>query len=262
MPRSFEEDLKDLESSLEIFSRKWQPIIIYLILKKGDYNYSDLQSEIEGISGKVLSNNLDNLIDSGYINKEVVSESPKRVAYSPTPKTEDLETILDDLVRWEVRNSKDGSKILIVDDEQKLTDLFSKWLGEEFETVTANSGREAIKSLDDDIDLILLDRVMEELSGEETLKRIREILDCPVIMITAKEPELKLAELSVGDYITKPVKKEELLEKTKEQLSMDEMERKKKSLIRRKEILEETFPESQLEDEEKYLKLKQKINEL
>src|SRR5574337_627150 len=100
--------------------------------------------------------------------------------------------------------------ILVVDDERDICEMLIKTFYEEgYLTDMANSGIEAIKKvLDGGVDFVLLDIMMPEMSGIETLRRIKVIRpELPVVMITAYAT-LKTAQeamrLGAYDYITKP----------------------------------------------------------
>lgn len=100
--------------------------------------------------------------------------------------------------------------ILVVDDEQDLCEMLVKIFYEEgYVTDMANSGKDAIKKIrEGGVDFVLLDIMMPEMSGIETLQQIKAIRPgLPVVMITAYAT-LKTAQeaMSLGayDYITKP----------------------------------------------------------
>jgi DNA-binding response OmpR family regulator len=112
------------------------------------------------------------------------------------------------------------AKILIVDDEQEIAELISDVLTEEgFETTIKNDGLSAIEEIsNNNYDLILLDIMMPKMSGTETCTKIREIVSCPIIFVTAKNQLLdKLLGFEIGadDYITKPFVIEELIARVK-----------------------------------------------
>lgn len=112
------------------------------------------------------------------------------------------------------------AKILIVDDEQEIAELISDVLKDEgFETVIKNDGYTAIEEIKNNtFDLILLDIMMPNLSGTETCNKIRDIVSCPIIFVTAKNQTLdKLLGFEIGadDYITKPFVIEELVARVK-----------------------------------------------
>ncbi|MFH5797598.1 response regulator [Haladaptatus sp. CMAA 1911] len=106
-----------------------------------------------------------------------------------------------------------GLGVLIVDDEAEVTALYEEWLSTH-RTFVAHDGREALAVLDrrsEEIDVVLLDRKMPELSGSEVLERIRsQAYNCRVAMITAVAPGYDIIEMSFDEYITKPVDGETL----------------------------------------------------
>ena len=99
-------------------------------------------------------------------------------------------------------------KILIVDDEEMLTQLLSSHLTNEgYLAYTANSAEEAMDKLNIQPDLILLDINMPGMDGLEFCRTIRNHVTCPILFITARITEQdKVTGLMTGgdDYITKP----------------------------------------------------------
>lgn len=111
---------------------------------------------------------------------------------------------------------EDKKKILIVEDEQKIArflELELKYEG--YDVEIAVNGREGFeKGKNKDIDLIVLDLMLPELSGIEVCRRVRQTSDVPIIMLTAKDDiSDKITGLDIGadDYMTKPFAVEELL---------------------------------------------------
>lgn len=108
------------------------------------------------------------------------------------------------------------AKILIIEDESKIArfiELELKYEG--YEVEIAFDGRSGLEQgLKKDIDLILLDVMLPNLSGIEVCRRIRMESSVPIIMLTAKDDVTdKVAGLDIGadDYMTKPFAIEELL---------------------------------------------------
>jgi DNA-binding response OmpR family regulator len=99
-------------------------------------------------------------------------------------------------------------RILVVDDEQPIADLFARWLEDEYDVRVAYSGGEALASLDDSLDVVLLDRDMPDMSGDGVLDTIRSRgIDCRVGMVTAVEPDFDVLTLGYDAYVVKPVTK-------------------------------------------------------
>lgn len=103
--------------------------------------------------------------------------------------------------------------VLVVDDERGLADLYTIWLEDDYDVRTAYDGTDALDALDDAVDVVLLDRQMPDISGDEVLSELRSRgIECRVAMVTAVEPELDIIDLGFDDYLRKPVDRETLLE--------------------------------------------------
>ncbi len=101
------------------------------------------------------------------------------------------------------------ASILVIDDDAVLCKLLSEYLGEQGHLLhTATDGQKGLRAFfDHKPDLVILDVTMPKIDGWETLKRIREISDAPVIMLTARDEEpniLRGFSLGADDYVTKP----------------------------------------------------------
>lgn len=113
--------------------------------------------------------------------------------------------------------------ILVVDDEKEIAELIEIHLmSQDYNVTKAKNGLEALNFMDENkYDLVLLDVMMPKMDGKETLKRIREKYNIPVIMVTAKTSEKDKVEgltLGADDYVSKPIKPLELIARVKAQL--------------------------------------------
>lgn len=111
-------------------------------------------------------------------------------------------------------------KILIVDDDDNICQLLTLYLVKEgYNTSICHNGRDAIKVLkESNFDVVLLDIMMPEMDGYETLMNIRKFSFVPVILVSAKgEPMDKILGLDYGadDYVTKPFEPQELISRIK-----------------------------------------------
>ena len=107
-------------------------------------------------------------------------------------------------------------RVLVVDDDDDVRELTSTLLRRAgYDVVEAPNGRDALRRLyEGRVSAIVLDVAMPELDGWQTLERIRDVTDVPVLMLTARAGELeKVRGLQAGadDYVTKPYGKQELL---------------------------------------------------
>jgi len=118
-----------------------------------------------------------------------------------------------------------GGRILVVDDEDDLCRLFMRSLAlEGFEIVAARSGREALALVEQESpDLIILDLVMPEMDGLETLRRLRERgVGAKVVVLTAYGTAQRVREamaLGVREFIGKPFNLDRLLRLVAEEVA-------------------------------------------
>ena len=118
--------------------------------------------------------------------------------------------------------------ILIVDDEKTIVDMLVYNLQKEgYNTLEANDGEEAVNvALSQKPDLILLDIMLPKMDGLAVCKRIRQTLNIPILMLSAKDEEIdKILGLELGayDYITKPFSVRELMARVKANLRKAEL---------------------------------------
>ena len=110
----------------------------------------------------------------------------------------------------------ESSKIFIVEDERPISRLLQLTLEREgFKTAAEFNGRRAYERiLQEKYDLVLLDVMLPEMDGMEICKRVREVSDVPIIMLTARDEirdKVEGLDLGADDYMTKPFAAEELL---------------------------------------------------
>ncbi|MFS0592946.1 VanR-ABDEGLN family response regulator transcription factor [Cytobacillus horneckiae] len=116
-----------------------------------------------------------------------------------------------------------NTRILVIDDEKEIADLIEVYLqNENFQVFKFYSPTDALNCIETEkLDLAILDVMMPEIDGFTILRKIRESLHFPVIMLTAKDEEIdKITGLTLGadDYITKPFRPLELIARVKAQL--------------------------------------------
>ncbi|WP_018591729.1 response regulator transcription factor [Terrisporobacter glycolicus] len=102
-----------------------------------------------------------------------------------------------------------ASKILVVDDEKEIRNLIEIYLKNEgYTVIKASNGEEALKVLEkEEIQLMILDIMMPKMDGMEVCRRVREHLNIPILMLSAKSEDMdKIAGIMTGadDYLTKP----------------------------------------------------------
>lgn len=156
--------------------------------------------------------------------------------------------------------------LAVLDDEPMLADLLTEWVDEKWVCETFTEGRALLDGVDDSVDVVLLDRQLPGLSGAEVLERLRERgSTAPVCLVSGVEPSVDIVDLPLNDYLRKPVSRPEL------QATIEEL------LLRRTyhphvqeffncaaklDAIESATPATQLGEDERYLALKRRADEL
>jgi len=114
----------------------------------------------------------------------------------------------------------DQKKILCVDDESDILLILQTALSQDYKVATASSGKDALEQIGENKpDLVILDLMMPEMDGMETLaeiKKIPEMDDVPVLFLTGVSDKEKIREaLNLGTkfYLTKPFELDDLMDK-------------------------------------------------
>lgn len=111
-------------------------------------------------------------------------------------------------------------KILIAEDESEISSIIIKYLEKNgFECFLAENGLEALQKFSEQtFHLLILDIMMPGIDGFEVLKRIREVSEIPIIMLTARNEEtdrIRGFQNGTDDYVIKPFSPRELVERVK-----------------------------------------------
>lgn len=124
-----------------------------------------------------------------------------------------------------------SKRVLVVDDDQNMLQLLYAFLRDSYEVVMADSGKAALDCLrTQKADLMLLDYLMPEMNGKETLEKIREdekLRDLPVFFLTGVSDSAKISECLKLDpigYILKPIGKFSLLAKIRAYFEESELD--------------------------------------
>lgn len=130
----------------------------------------------------------------------------------------------------------DSKRILIVEDEAKIVEFIESYLLNSGYTVyKAFTGREALKIFEQqEIDLILLDLMLPDISGEEVCLEIRKNSGVPIIMLTAKSGDeniIKGLDMGADDYMTKPFSPRQMIARVNAVFRRSAPEKDTKSIL-------------------------------
>lgn len=163
-------------------------------------------------------------------------------------------------------SGSESAEILVVDDEPDVADAYALRLRQEYDVETAYGGPEALEVVNDDIEVVLLDRRMPEMAGDEVLEEIRDRgLACRVIMVTAVTPDFDILDMPFDDYLCKPVEREDLFDAINQQLEASDYHDAVSeyfAITAKQSLLEDGKSPAELEDNEEYQELEQRAEEL
>ena len=164
------------------------------------------------------------------------------------------------------RDGDQDARLFIVEDEEDVANMYVNWLRDDYDVAVAYTGADAIDRIDGSVDLVLLDRRMPGVSGDEVLEWIRaEGIDCYVVMITAVDPDLSIVEMEFQEYLVKPISSEELHETVQAMLDQKRQEERIRDLFyisSRLTTLESKLDLHQLQQSEKYQELQEELEVL
>ena len=155
--------------------------------------------------------------------------------------------------------------VLVVEDETDVAQLYTEWLSDDYDVEVVTDGREALAVVSEAVDVVLLDRRMPRLDGDETLERIRSRgYDVRVAMVTAVDPELDVVELPFDTYVTKPVSRSSLrtaVETLVELATYDEAVREEFALAEKRAALTAANQTTELADDDRFRRLESSLSE-
>lgn len=160
----------------------------------------------------------------------------------------------------------DDPTVLIVDDEPDITETYSEFLSESYTVDVAHSGEAALESLTPAVDVVLLDRRMPGMSGDDVLEEIRRSdYDCRVVMITAVDPEVDIIGMEFDEYLVKPVTDDQLHDVVERMLAREAVDEQIQRMIEvasKLATIESKLEYEQLENSEKYTRLREEFESL
>ena len=163
-------------------------------------------------------------------------------------------------------SSSEPATVLVVDDEPDVADAYAAQLQAEYIVSTAYGGKEALDRLDDSIDIVLLDRRMPDIAGDEVLEKIRgRDLHVRVAMVTAVDPDFDIIEMPFDDYVIKPVSRDDLFDTIERLLTCSEYEerlRRYYALTAKHATLIANKPESELAESDEFELLESEIDQI
>lgn len=163
-------------------------------------------------------------------------------------------------------NGTRRSSVAIVEDEVSIRRLYSEILEDDYDIIEAPTGDAALDLVDENVDVMLIDRELGDRSGEDVVHHLRgQGSDTPVAMVTAKYPELDLLEMDVDDYVVKPVGScdlRALVERLLLRREYDVAIREFYALAAKLSVLRSVIHPFKLEGDDRYVRAEDRFEEL
>jgi DNA-binding response OmpR family regulator len=155
--------------------------------------------------------------------------------------------------------------VLVVEDEPDVAEIYRRWLQSAYDVRLAADGEAAMAAVDGSVDVVLLDRMMPQMSGGEVLREIRDRgIDCRVAIVTAVDPDFDVVEMGFDAYVTKPPEREELFEtidRLVDRADLDDDLQEYYSLVARRSALETEKTDAELAESDQYDDLLNRIDD-
>lgn len=158
-----------------------------------------------------------------------------------------------------------AATVVIVDDEKEVADAYALRLRDRYDVITVYGGTAALEVIDDDTDVVLLDRFMPDISGDEVLRKLRDRgTKCRIVMVTAVDPEFDILEMPFDDYLCKPVGRDDFVTAIDQQLRVIAYEKLSQyfELESKRTVLSATVPAESLADHPEFQATEARAEEL
>jgi len=163
-------------------------------------------------------------------------------------------------------DSEAGRTVLIAEDQDGLAELYADILGASYESRIAKDGEEALAQMNAEVDIVLLDRQMPKVHGDDVLAEFRaRDFDQPVAMISAVYPEPEIVAIDIDEYLLKPVRSAQLREVVRALAARTECSkalREYLALTSIKTVLEANMDTQALTSSDNYQRLQQQLADL
>jgi len=203
--------MKRIQAATEVLSYKWHPVILYTVYELDGAGYSELEASLDGISPKMLSDGLSDLCGRDILTTTETIEESGRSMYVLSEKGRALVPALEVLDAWNQRYEEAQSTVLILEDERMVAEILADYFSDLYDVQYVRTGEEALEAYTDDIDLTIIDRKLEGMSGDDVAARIREEHEEGLIFcVSGVEPDDDICDLEYDDYIHKPVEEDDM----------------------------------------------------
>ena len=249
-----------LFATLSLLSKKWTPRVVLALSEEGALGFSDLQSALPGVSGKVLTQTLDALVDASVVERRVVTESPLRVEYSLTDAGSELESTFADLAAWGERYlEEDVPELVVADEDRRLTALFERWFDSTYAVRRVHDVEALLDAVDSGTTVVLFDAHLSGAGAASVPQLLRPVAsECRFVALVTGRIDVDLIDVDADASLRKPATKAELADVIETQIDRygeSPAAREYHRLLETRHTLEANASESVLAADERYVDL-------
>lgn len=156
--------------------------------------------------------------------------------------------------------------MVVADDEARVADVYASFLADEHDVDVAYSGEAALDLVEEDVDVVLLDRRMPGLHGDEVLERLRDRgYDGRVVLVTALDPGFDVADMACEQYVCKPTDRDELRTVVRRELLRRHYDDALQEFLRAQSkvsSIDDAHPTAAADDDERMTALRERLDDL
>lgn len=157
-------------------------------------------------------------------------------------------------------------RVVVVDDEERVADVYASFLDDEHDVTVAYGGDAALEAVDEAVDVVLLDRRMPGLHGDEVLERLRDRgYDGRIVLVTALDPGFDIVDMAFEQYVCKPIGRDELRTVVRRELLRRHYDDALQEYLRiqsKVSSIDDAHPNPQASDDDRVQALRERLDDL
>lgn len=225
MNKENENTIHQARAATEVLSYKWHAVIIEIVNSLNEARYSDIDSEIDQISSKMLSDGLSDLVERNILTKVEKPSKNGGVTYELTMKGKSFASLVQAFIKWDTIYNEQNPSVLIVEDDPIASSVLSDYLSDSFKLRSVSRGEDVIQYYSKDTDIVILDRKLEDTNGGRVAMRIKQKdPQALILVVSGVDPENDILDLPIDDYLKKPGNRAELRDRISDVLARQDFE--------------------------------------
>lgn len=158
---------------------------------------------------------------------------------------------------------EDGGRVLLVETDTALRELYERWLSERFDVRPVRNGVAAERLLEDEIDVLVLNRILPDRSERAVFELVADReAEAGVVILTTQPPDLAVLDVPFDEYLLKPVDRftlHEAVERAQRLVAVERCLRRYLRLLTKRDLVESEPIAGTLSNSERYEKLLDRI---